>query len=196
MRNWITTLLLIPMCLLTMGGTTKSSNKDIAAPFEEVVLDTTESTTEETVILTTPPTEVDTEATEVTTEPTVVETEPPVTTEPEETEAELVYIGTFGLTAYCGCVECCGEYAYNRPIDESGNVIVIGSIGVQLEAGVSIAVDPRVIPYGTRVVINGHTYIAQDTGGKIKGNRIDIYFESHQEAWDFGMQNAEVFIYV
>ena len=66
---------------------------------------------------------------------------------------------------------------------------------MRLEAGVSIAVDPRVIPYGTQVEINGHTYTAHDTGGNITGNRIDVYFDDHQEAWDFGTQYAEVFVY-
>ena len=80
-------------------------------------------------------------------------------------------------------------------MDEYGNEIVYGSIGVRLEAGVSIAVDPRVIQYGTQVVIDGHTYIAHDTGGSIKGKRIDVYFDDHQEAWNFGVQYAEVFVY-
>ena len=44
-------------------------------------------------------------------------------------------------------------------------------------------------------MINGHTYTAHDTGGNIKGNRIDVYFDDHDEAWDFGTQYAEVFVY-
>ena len=129
-----------------------------------------------------------------TTEPPVKETEP-VVTEPEIQEPKLVSLGRFKLTAYCGCRKCCGKYADNRPVDENGNVIVTGSIGVRLEAGISIAVDPRVIPYHTEVVINGHTYTAHDTGGNIKGNRIDVYFDNHEDAWDFGTQYAEVFVY-
>ena len=45
------------------------------------------------------------------------------------------------------------------------------------------------------VAENGHTYTAHDTGGNIKGNRIDVYFDDHDEAWDFGTQYAEVFVY-
>ena len=104
-------------------------------------------------------------------------------------------LGTFTLTAYCSCQTCCGVYALNRPVDENGNEIVYGASGSRLEAGVSIAVDPRVIPYGTPVIINGRTYVAHDTGGGIKGNRIDVYFDDHDEAWDFGTQYAEVFVY-
>lgn len=131
-------------------------------------------------------------------DPTVPETTPPVT-EPPVTEPDgpkLISLGTFRLTAYCSCQKCCGEYALNRPVDENGDEIVYGSIGVRLEAGISIAVDPRVIPYMTQVVINGHTYTAHDTGGAIKGNRIDVYFDNHEDAWDFGVQYAEVFVYV
>ena len=190
MRYRLAALLLIPAFVFTfIGG---------VADAPEVTEPVTEAT-EETVVVTTAPI---VETTAPMTEPTIPETteaptEPPVTeppvTEPEE--PELVSLGTFKLTAYCACQKCCGSYALDRPVDENGNVIVYGSIGVRLEAGVSIAVDPRVIPYGTQVVINGHTYKAHDTGGNIVGNRIDVYFDNHQEAWDFGTQYAEVFVY-
>ena len=105
-----------------------------------------------------------------------------------------VRLGEFKLTAYCSCEICCNEYAYNRPIDGNGNSIVYGAIGEELKEGYSIAVDPTVIPYRTEVIINGHTYKAQDCGGAIKGNRIDIYFEDHDKALEFGVQYADVFV--
>lgn len=105
-----------------------------------------------------------------------------------------VSLGEFKLTAYCSCSLCCGKWAYNRPVDENGNEIVYGAIGERLREGYSIAVDPSVIPYRTEVVINGHTYKAQDCGGAIKGNRIDVYFEDHQAALNFGVQYADVYI--
>lgn len=104
------------------------------------------------------------------------------------------YIGKFKLTAYCSCEKCCGKWAKSRPIDENGNTIVYGSTGAVLEAGMSIAVDPEVIPYGSEVVINNHTYKADDCGGAIKGNHIDVYFDNHQDALIFGVQYADVFI--
>ena len=56
-----------------------------------------------------------------------------------------------------------------------------------------IAVDPSVIPLGTRVNIAGYgTYIAADTGGAIKGNRIDIHFNTVQECLNFGRRNVKV----
>lgn len=141
-----------------------------------------------------PPTETTTETKPATTaaEPTAApteETEPP--TQPAEVWSSL---GTYTLTAYCSCQTCCGQYALNRPLDESGNPIVYTSIGAIAKAGVTIAVDPRVIPYGSEVKINDHVYIAQDTGGAITGARIDIYFDDHQKALEFGLQTAEVFI--
>lgn len=60
--------------------------------------------------------------------------------------------------------------------------------------GVTIAADINVLPYGTAVIIDGHRYIVQDRGGSITGNKIDIYFESHQVALEFGIQYKEVFI--
>lgn len=114
--------------------------------------------------------------------------------EPEKEEPKLVSLGNFRLTAYCSCEKCCGEWALNRPKDENGKDIVYGSTGAILVAGTSIAVDPSVIPYGSQVEINGHTYTAHDTGGAIKGNRIDVYFDNHQEALNFGVQYAEVFL--
>ena len=107
---------------------------------------------------------------------------------------EPVSLGEFKLTAYCSCAKCCGKWANNRPKDKHGNEIVYGSIGERLTAGYSIAVDPDVIPYGTEVIINNHTYKAQDCGGAINGNEIDVYFDDHKEALNFGVQYAEVFM--
>lgn len=105
-----------------------------------------------------------------------------------------VSLGEFKLTGYCSCSICCNGWANNRPVDENGNEIVYGAIGEELKEGYSIAVDPDVIPYRTEVVINGNTYKAQDCGGAIKGNKIDVYFEDHDKALEFGVQYAEVFM--
>ena len=105
-------------------------------------------------------------------------------------------LGQFELTAYCSCPECCGKWANNRPTDERGNEIVYGASGEILTEGISIAVDPDVIPYGSVVDINGNKYRADDTGGAIKGSRIDIYFADHEQAKQFGVQYADVFIKV
>ena len=113
------------------------------------------------------------------------------TEDPEPTE---IYLGEFRLTAYCSCEQCCGQYALNRPKDENGNDIVYGASGRVVYPNHSIAVDPSVIPYGSHVLINGHEYEAADCGGGIKGNRIDVYFASHQDACEFGVQYADVYL--
>lgn len=83
-------------------------------------------------------------------------------------------------TAYCPCEKCCGK---------SDGITVIGT---KATAGRTIAVDPKQIPYGTEVVIDGHTYIAEDCGGAIKGNRIDIFFDRHEDALAFGRKTLMV----
>lgn len=110
---------------------------------------------------------------EETTEPTTISKNEPTTAKKTQ---------TFRATAYCPCAECSGGYGY------------ITATGAKAIAGRTIAVDPSVIPYGTEVIINGHTYIAEDTGGAIKGNRIDIFFDNHVEASNFGLQTVEVVI--
>lgn len=111
------------------------------------------------------------------------------TEDPTETWKDL---GTFTITAYCPCEICCGYWATIRPRDKYGNPIVYTSTGAIAKAGTTIAVDPDIIPYGSKVNIAGHTYTAQDTGGAINGNRIDVYFDDHQLALQFGVQTAEV----
>ena len=103
----------------------------------------------------------------------------------EEPEPKPEYITeTFKLTAYCPCMQCCGK--------TDG----ITASGTKATEGRTIAVDPNVIPFGTEVIINGHTYIAEDKGGAIKDNRIDVYFDSHQDALEFGVQYADVLIMI
>lgn len=115
----------------------------------------------------------------------IEETEPIEEPESEpESEPELKSLGRFKLTAYCACSKCCGK--------SDG----ITASGTKAKQGRTIAVDPKLIPYGTKVVINGRTYVAEDCGGSIKQNRIDVFFNSHKDALNFGVQYAEVFIYV
>lgn len=59
----------------------------------------------------------------------------------------------------------------------------------------SVAVDPRVIPLGTKLYIEGYGYgIAEDTGGAIKGNIIDVYFDSNSECINWGRRSVNVYI--
>ena len=106
------------------------------------------------------------------------------TTEYTTSVAEREYIEvTATLTAYCPCVKCCGK--------SDG----ITASGTQATAGRTVAVDNRLIPYGTEISIDGKTYIAEDCGGKVKGYTIDVFFNSHEEALNFGRQTKIVKIY-
>lgn len=95
----------------------------------------------------------------------------------------------FVATAYCACEKCCGEWAINRKGP------VVGSTGMELIPKYSIAVDPNIIPYGSILVDSiENEYRADDCGGAIKGNHIDIYFSSHEEALNYGRQTIELAI--
>lgn len=101
-------------------------------------------------------------------------------------------IGRFKITVYCSCAECCGQYAYNRPVDSNGNVIVKGASGRVLIPHYSIATDPSVIPSGKEVVINGKVYRADDTGSAVKGKVIDLYCGTdHAEALKIASQYSK-----
>jgi 3D (Asp-Asp-Asp) domain-containing protein/peptidoglycan hydrolase CwlO-like protein len=74
----------------------------------------------------------------------------------------------------------------------SGNGIT--AIGFRARKGI-VAVDPRVIPLGTKLYIPGYgEALAADTGGWIKGNRIDLVFESLEECYRFGRRKLKVYL--
>lgn len=94
----------------------------------------------------------------------------------------LVQWDTYVATAYCPCEKCCGSGA-------SG----ITASGAVAREGITIAADWDILPEGALVEIDGLGYrIVQDTGSAIKGHRIDIYFEVHEDALDFGVQEVRV----
>lgn len=96
-------------------------------------------------------------------------------------------------TAYCACHECCGKWPGNKWYG-------ITATGTEAKIG-TIAVDPRVIPLGTKVYVEGlngaknYGYAtAEDTGGAIKGDIIDLYFNTHKETVNWGRQQVKVYI--
>ena len=94
---------------------------------------------------------------------------------------------TFTATAYCPCKKCCGEWATKRD-----GLVYTASSEIAKE-GATIAADWAVLPPGTVVEIEGlGRRVVQDKGEAIKGNRIDIFFDSHQEALDFGIQDIKL----
>lgn len=98
-------------------------------------------------------------------------------------DANLKPLGTFRITHYCPCSICCGPWANG-----------ITSTGVTATTNHTIAVDPSQIPYGSQVVINGQVYVAEDCGGAIKTNCIDIYVATHEEGEAKGVYYTDVYL--
>lgn len=93
-----------------------------------------------------------------------------------------ISLGVFRTTGYCPCRQCSEGW---------GRRTCTGAIAT---AGHTIAVDPRVIPYGSKVMINGVVYTAEDRGGGVKGNHIDIFYDTHAQTRQHGSRSAEVFL--
>ncbi len=91
-------------------------------------------------------------------------------------------LGTYKITAYCGCRSCSGGWG-NRTAS-----------GRRAKQGRTISVDRRKIKLGTKVRINGHWYIAQDVGGGVKGKHIDMYFSSHSQVKRFSKKYRKVYV--
>ena len=111
-------------------------------------------------------------------EEAITEREPIVVTEVLEVKKEVEWY-YFVATGYSA----------NDQVQGTNNITATGK---EIKKGM-IAVDTKVIPLGTKIEIKDMgIFIAEDTGGKIKGNRIDIYFNSREEAKKFGRQGIWV----
>lgn len=103
-------------------------------------------------------------------------------------ENVTTHSAVFKVTHYCGCSKCCGNYS------DGSESVAYGAAGKRLEALVSVAVDPSVIPLGTVLHdAEGRLYRAEDTGGAIKGNRIDLFVGDHQEALNMGVREMTLY---
>ena len=122
-------------------------------------------------------------------EPIVEEPTPQVETpvEPEST-TEPVCLGEFRTTA------CCGIWSSEHPSRVGTDYVQRTKSGTIPTAGRTVSVDPDVIPLGTAIIIDGHEYIAEDTGNAVKGNTLDIYFDSHEAAVEYGVQKKTIYI--
>lgn len=142
--------------------------QEIKETKEEVIAETTSQKTPTTTVK--EPVKVEQPKQETTTSSNVI----------EKDGYKLQSLGVYKLTAYCGCAKCCGK--------TDG----ITASGTHVTAGRTIAA-PKAFVFGTKIMINGHVYTVEDRGGAIQGNRIDIYFDTHEEALKFGVKNMEIF---
>lgn len=115
---------------------------------------------------------------------------PPVDIVPETTDRsfdpeewlpneEYISLGEFETTAYSMA---------------EGSGCGLTKTGTVPQLNYTVAVDPEVIPLGSIVVIDGCDYVAEDTGGLVKGRIVDIYMESTEVALEYGRQKHEVYI--
>ncbi len=86
----------------------------------------------------------------------------------------------YKITAYCACSKCSGPWANG-----------ITASGKYAKAGRTIATDSK-FAFGTKLKINGKIYVVEDRGGAIKGNRIDVYMNSHSQALAWGVKYLPV----
>ena len=91
---------------------------------------------------------------------------------------EVQYLGKYKLTAYCGCKKCSGKWGTRT------------ASGKKAKQGRTIAVDKRKSKLGSKVQINGKTYVAEDVGGGVKGKHIDVFFKSHKQTKKFGKKTG------
>ena len=99
-------------------------------------------------------------------------------TSTEAKSNNVQYLGKYKLTAYCGCKSCSGKWGTRT------------ASGKKAKQGRTIAVDRKKIKLGTKVKINGKTYVAEDVGGGVKGKHIDIFFKSHKQTMKFGKKTG------
>ena len=91
-------------------------------------------------------------------------------------------LGTFQASAYTDNAQSQGKYVGQT------------STGMKPQVGV-IAVDPTVIPYHTKLYIEGYgNAVAGDCGGAIKGNRIDLFMNTQKQCMNFGRKSVKVWI--
>lgn len=102
---------------------------------------------------------------------------------PARANARSIDMGTFKLTAYCGCESCsCGW----------GRMTYSGKIARE---GVTVAADLSVMNIGDTITIDGKEYTVEDCGGGVIGDHIDIFFDDHEAVDKFGVQYGEVIIW-
>ena len=107
------------------------------------------------------------------------------------------------VTAYCSCGKCCSWHRdmLLRAVHSSGpnkgkrKKVGITASGTRAKRG-TIAADTSRYPFGTIMYVEGYGYgRVEDRGGAIKGNKIDLYFPSHNQALRWGRKQRTVLVW-
>lgn len=99
-----------------------------------------------------------------------------------QSDEKLLSMGECKITYYCSCEECSGKWGTQT------------STGNHCEEGRTVAVDPDVIAYGTRVKVGNQVYVAEDCGSHVVGDHIDIYVDDHEVTEKLGVQFKKVWL--
>lgn len=89
-------------------------------------------------------------------------------------------LGMFITTAYCGCSSCSGGHGttYSGTVPKENH---------------TVSADLDIYPIGTKLMIGDTVYTVEDKGSSVVGNKVDIYFDTHQEAVAYGRKEVEAF---
>lgn len=96
---------------------------------------------------------------------------------------KLIDMGSFKLTAYCPCERCSDDFERQCALK-----------GHYCKSNHTVAVDPDIIDLGSKVKIGKKVYVAEDTGSRVQGDVIDIFFDTHEEVENFGVKHKNVYI--
>ncbi|MHC4741674.1 MAG: 3D domain-containing protein [Planctomycetota bacterium] len=105
--------------------------------------------------------------------------------EADSTSVEKWFTVKMRVTAYCPCEKCCGEYSDG--ITASGHKIKPGDVFVAADRRYKMGTEMIIPGYNNSKVVK-----VLDRGGAIKGNRLDLFFATHQEALNWGVKYLEV----
>lgn len=115
-------------------------------------------------------------------------------------------IMVFEVTGYCNCGKCCGWersfFGLGQPVFSSGpnkgrpKKVGVTASGTRTAHG-TVAADTRMLPFGTVIFVPGYGYgRVEDRGGAIKGNKIDLWFSSHDKALQWGRRTIKVKVWL
>jgi len=95
-------------------------------------------------------------------------------------------LGVFIVTAYCPCGKCCGRFADG-----------ITANCHQIQKGDRFCASDKSFPFGIMLDISGYGFVpVWDRGSAITGNRLDVFFDTHEEALRWGRQELEIFCWL
>lgn len=91
-----------------------------------------------------------------------------------------IEMGLCKITYFCPCEECSGQWGRQT------------YSGATARSGHTVAVDPDVFDIGSKILIDGIVYTAEDVGGGVQGDHVDIFVDTHEETLEGGVKYKDV----